>query len=110
MRPALRGGLASGRPVGGLVLGATAAFYLGTSGGSTATTDAVVAYDVTKGLVERHSLALSGNLLGTESMRGPDGRYYSPFGIVPSLYNVPFYVAGRWLQSAVGVSSPDTLP
>jgi len=97
---------------GGLVFAATLALYLATSGGSMATTDAVVTFDVTKGLVERHSLALSGNLLGRESMRGTDGRYYSPFGIVPSLYNVPFYLAGRWMRAAigVGVGSPDTLP
>ncbi len=101
-----------GGVTGGLVLGAALALYLGTSGGSMATTDAVVTFDVTKALVERHSLALSGNLLGLESMRGTDGRYYSPFGIVPSLYNVPFYLAGRWARAAVGVGlgSPDTLP
>jgi hypothetical protein len=104
------------RPLGGvtagLVFGAALALYIGTSGGSMATTDAVVTFDVTKGLVERHSLALSGNLLGLESMRGADGRYYSPFGIVPSLYNVPFYLAGRQLRAAVGVGlgSADTLP
>jgi len=103
---------AVGGVTGALVLVAALALYVGTSGGSMATTDAVVTFDVTKGLVERHSLALSGNLLGLESMRGTDGRYYSPFGIVPSLYNVPFYLAGRWAQAAVGVrlGSTDTLP
>jgi hypothetical protein len=97
---------------GGFVLAAALALYLGTSGGSMATTDAVVTFDLTKGLVERHSLALSGNLLGLESMRGTDGRYYSPFGIVPSVYNVPFYLAGRCVGAAVGrgLGSPDTLP
>lgn len=97
---------------GGLVLAATLALYLATSGGSMATTDAVVTFDVTKGLVEGRGLALSGNLLGLESMRGVDGRYYSPFGIVPSLFNVPFYLAGRWVQSVTGVrmGSADTMP
>lgn len=101
-----------GGPTGRLVLGAALVLYLGASGGSMATTDAVVAFDVTKGLVERHSLALSGNLLGLESMRGTDGRYYSPFGIAQSLYSVPFYLAGRWAQAAVSVrlGSVDTLP
>ncbi len=76
-----------------------------------ATTDATVAFDVTRGIVERHSLALSGNLLGLESMRGVDGRFYSPFGIAQSVFNIPFYLAGRWAQSVAGirVGGPDTL-
>lgn len=69
--------------------------YTFTAGGSLTTTDAVVTYDVTDNLVRHGSIAMSGNLLGMESQRGADGRYYSPFGIGQSLYNAPFYLAGR---------------
>jgi hypothetical protein len=107
-RPACR---YSGTGVGALVLAAALSLYLATAGGSMATTDAIVAFDVTKGLVERQSLALSGNLLGFESMRGVDGRFYSPFGIAQSIYNIPFYLAGRGVQSwaRVRVGGPDTV-
>lgn len=69
--------------------------YTFTAGGSLTTTDAVVTYDVTDNIVRHGSSAMSGNLLGMESQRGVDGRYYSPFGIGQSLYNIPFYLAGR---------------
>jgi hypothetical protein len=96
---------------GALVFAAALSLYLATAGGSMATTDAIVAFDVTKGIVERQSLALSGNLLGFESMRGVDGRFYSPFGVAQSIYNIPFYLAGRGVQSWAGirVGGPDTL-
>ena len=76
--------------------------YGATAGGSLATTDAVVTYDVTRSLVERGSLALSGNLLGMEAHRGIDGRYYSPFGIAQSVFNVPFYLVGRGAERLIG--------
>lgn len=85
--------------------------YGGTAGGSLGTTDAVVAYDVTVNLVEQGSLAMSGNLLGMEAHRGADGRYYSPFGIAQSVFNIPFYLAGRTAaRLAPGLGKPDTLP
>src|SRR5262245_19044621 len=85
--------------------------YIFTAGGSLTTTDAVVAFDVTANIVEHRTVAMSGNLLGMEAHRGSDGRYYSPFGIVQSIFNVPFYVAGR-AAVAVGlrVGKPDTIP
>lgn len=87
-------------------------FYVGTAGGSLGTTDAVVTFDLTKRLVEDRSIALSGNLLGFDSMRGADGRYYSPFGIAQSVWNVPFYLAGRAAARGLGLrlGSPDTVP
>lgn len=60
-------------------------------------------YDVTDNLVRHGSIAMSGNLLGMESQRGADGRYYSPFGIGQSLYNVPFYLAGRATTALTGL-------
>ncbi|MEO7190377.1 MAG: hypothetical protein ABI051_04920 [Vicinamibacterales bacterium] len=86
--------------------------YFFTAGGSLTTTDAVVTYDVTEGLIERHSVAMSGNLLGLEAERGVDGRYYSPFGIGQSLYNVPFYLAGRAVANHTDfrTGKSDTIP
>ena len=84
----------------------TAALCLLTAGGSMTTTDAVVAFDLTQSLVERHSIASSRDLIGNDAYRGVDGRYYSPFGIAQSVWNVPFYAAGRLL--AGHVSRPET--
>lgn len=77
--------------------------YTFTAGGSLTTTDAVVTYDVTDNMLRHGSIAMSGNLLGMESQRGADGRYYSPFGIGQSLYNVPFYLAGRAATAITGL-------
>ena len=70
--------------------------------GASAVPDAVVMFDLTRSIVEDHSIALSGNVLGFESNRGIDGRYYSQYGIGQSLYNIPFYVAGRAVQRRTG--------
>jgi hypothetical protein len=83
-----------------------------TAGGSMTTTDAVIAYDVTKGLVERGSVALSEESPHYEAYRGRDGRYYSPFGIAQSVWNIPFYLCGRAGAAAIGGSlgTGDTIP
>jgi hypothetical protein len=88
------------------------AVYLFTAGGSFATTDAMVTYDQTKQLVEARSVALSHDLIGNQAYRGPDGRYYSPFGVLQSIYNVPFYLAGRAGASALahGATTSDMIP
>ena len=69
-------------------------------------------FDLTRSIVEDHSIALSGNLLGLDANRGVDGRYYSQYGIGHSIYNVPFYVAGTAAQRLIGrrIGKPDTLP
>ena len=72
-----------------------AALCLFTAGGSMTSTDGVAAFDLTQSLVERHSIAASRDIVGKEAYRGLDGRYYSPFGIAQSIWNVPFYLAGR---------------
>ncbi|MCC7007873.1 MAG: hypothetical protein IT184_03580 [Acidobacteria bacterium] len=85
--------------------------YAFTAGGSLTTTDASVTFDVTEQLIEHGTVALSGNLLGNEAERGSDGRYYSPFGIGQSLFNVPFYLAGRAVtQAGFRIGKPDTIP
>jgi hypothetical protein len=85
--------------------------YLFSAGGSLTTTDAVVMFDVTRNLVEHRTVAMSGNLLGMEAHRGADGRYYSPFGLGQSLYNVPFYLAATIVTRATGlrIGKPDSL-
>jgi hypothetical protein len=94
------------------LFGLSLGVYLFTAGGSLTTSDAVVTFDVTRNLVERKTVATSGNLLGMEAFRGADGRYYSPFGIGQSIYNIPFYVAGTGFVHLTGVTAgrPDSIP
>ena len=70
--------------------------YLTTTGGSMATD--IMTYEVTKGIVERGTVAMSYNLYEMDAHRGVDGRYYAPYGIGHALYGVPFYVAGRAVE------------
>jgi hypothetical protein len=89
------------RAAGAWLAAGTAALCLLTAGGSMTTTDAVVAFDLTQSLVDRHSVASSRDLIGNEAYRGSDGRYYSPFGLAQSVWNIPFYLAGRAAASRV---------
>ena len=97
--------------VGRLLFVFTLGVYLCSAGGSLTTTDAVVTFDVTRSIVQHGSVALSGNLLGMEAHRGRDGRYYSPFGIGQSLYNIPFYLSARLVEAATNIrlGKTDTL-
>lgn len=94
------------RRIGAWIAIATGTICLLTAGGSMTSTDAVVAYDLTQSLVERHSIAISHNILGNDAYLGVDGRYYSGFGLVQSVWNIPFYLAGRAAASLV--RRPDT--
>jgi hypothetical protein len=62
--------------------------------------------------VERGTFALGPDVPGTRAARGVDGRSYSPFGLGQSIFNVPFYIAGRGLQRVLGLrlGKPDTVP
>jgi hypothetical protein len=95
-----------------LVFTAALAWYIATAGGSLSSSDAVAAFNLTQSLVVRRSVALSGNTLGLDANRGPDGRYYSQFGIGHSIYNIPFYAAGRSVARLLPrpIGNPDTLP
>jgi hypothetical protein len=81
----------------------TLGVYVFTAGGSLTTTDAVATFDVTRNIVEHGSVAMSGNLLGMQAHRGRDGRYYAPFGLGQSIYNVPFYLAAKAFVGLTGV-------
>ena len=96
----------------GLVLAASLSLYTLTAGGSLTSTDAVVTFELAKSIVERHSIALDRNVIGSEANRGLDGRYYSQFGLGQSLYDIPFYVAGRAALRLAGrpIGKPDTVP
>jgi hypothetical protein len=85
---------------GGRLVGACAlCVFIATAGGSLTSVDAVITYEVTKSLVSRGSVAFDHP--GLNEHRGIDGRFYSPFGIGQSLYNVPFYVAARVLHRSL---------
>jgi hypothetical protein len=95
---------AHSRRVGATLFALVLAIYVFTAGGSLTTTDAVVAFEVTRQLVDRQSVALPRDMLGNEAHRGRDGRYYSPFGITQSVFNIPFFIAGRAAARATGLS------
>ena len=101
----------SRREPGALLLAAMLAIYFLTAGGSLATSDAVVTYDVTRQIVEHGSVALSSNLIGNPAYLAQDGRYYSPFGVLQAVWNIPFYLAGKVAHSVVPVGrvSPDMM-
>jgi hypothetical protein len=94
-----------------LVFCSALAVYTLTAGGSLTSTDAVVTFDLTASLVERHSIALTENVLGLDANRGVDGRVYSQYGIGQSLYNIPFYLAGKAAMRLAPrrIGKPDTL-
>ncbi len=94
-----------------LVAGLALCVYISTAGGSLTSTDAVMTYEVTKNLVEHGSVAASYNVKGMEQHRGVDGRFYAPFGIGQSLFNIPFYLAGHAAQRVIGIRAgkPDTV-
>ena len=99
------------RVVGWLIFCSALCLYSLTAGGSLTSTDAVVTFDLTTSLVERHSIALADNVLGLDANRGVDGRFYSQYGIGQSIYNIPFYLAGR-LAARIAprrIGKPDTL-
>jgi hypothetical protein len=85
--------------------------YVATAGGGLATTDAVFTYEITKSLVTEGSVAASYNVKNAEEHRDVDGRYYSPFGIGQSLFNIPFFVRGGVLRRGLSLdfAPPDMI-
>lgn len=82
------------------------AVYLATAGGSMATD--IMSYEVTKGIAEHGTVAMSYNVFNMDAHRGIDGRYYAPYGIGHAVFSIPFYSLGRlaerWTGLAVGKS------
>ena len=89
--------------IAGLILGISLLVYSTTAGGSLTTTDALVTYEVTKSLVHDRSIALPQGVTPREARIGADGRYYSPFGLAQSVYNIPFYLVGVTAQALSGI-------
>jgi hypothetical protein len=97
------------RRVGRLVFLLALAVYLATTGGSMATD--IMSYEVTKGIVEHHTVAMSYNVFKMDAHRGVDGRYYAPYGIGHALYSIPFYTVARLAERWTGleVGKPEAL-
>jgi len=75
--------------------------YLATGAGHFFSTDHVAVYLTAQSLVERGDLAIKPM---HDAVQGPDGRYYSSFGIGQSLALAPFYLVGRAVER---VASPE---
>jgi len=97
--------LASDRALGIQTAALALVVYLATAGGSLGTTDAVATYDVTRQIVTAGTVALSSDVVGNDAYVGADGRHYSPFGLLQSLWNIPFYMAGRAAAHVLPVRS-----
>jgi len=89
------------RKIGAWLFVMTLALYGATTGGSMATD--IMSYEVTKGIVESRTVAMSGNIFNMDAHRGVDGRYYAPYGIGHAVYSIPFYLAGRAAESWGGM-------
>ena len=85
--------------------------FITTAGGTMATGDAVAMFEAARSLVDRRAIDVPPHQ-SSEQWRGVDGRYYTPFGIGQSLFDVPFLVAGRAASRATGLTlgDPDTIP
>src|SRR5262245_15347530 len=92
-------------------LSALALFTL-TAGGSLTSSDSVTTFALTANLVDRHSISLEGASGNLDGAPGADGRPYSRYGIGQSIYNIPFYVAGKAAVLAMGrpIGRPDSIP
>jgi len=94
------------------VFGAALALFALTAGGSLTSSDAVTTFALTASLVERHSIAIDAAGGSVDPSPGRDGRLYSRYGIGQSLYNIPFYLAGKAAIRALGrpIGRPDSIP
>ena len=89
------------RQAGRLIAAAALCIYIATAGGGLTSIDAVMTYEVTKSLVSHGTTAF--DVAGLNQHPGVDGRYYSRFGIGQSIFNIPFYLAGRTVRQALGL-------
>lgn len=98
------------RRVGRYVALLALSVYLSTTGGSMATD--IMSYEVTKGMVEHGTVAMSYNVFQMDAHRGVDGRYYSPYGIGHPVFSIPFYAIARLVErvTGLGLGKPEVLP
>lgn len=90
----------------------TLTVYGFTAGGSLTSSDATFTFDVARNIVEHHTTATSPALGNFSPERGVDGRSYAPFGLLQSLYDIPFYLTGRTAAALAGsqLGKSDTVP
>ncbi len=80
------------------------ALYLLTASGHLYSPDEEAMYYVTRGLATRGDIAIEGDDLVPMPLReGRDGRWVSPYGILPSLAALPFFALGALLASGASV-------
>jgi hypothetical protein len=97
------------RRTGLLVFGLALSLYVVTTGGSMATD--IMSYEVTKGIIEHGTVAMSYNVYHMDAHQGVDGRYYAPYGIGHAVYSIPFYALARLVErsSGLAVGKPEAL-
>jgi hypothetical protein len=83
--------------------------YLLTAGGTLGTGDASATFALARSIVDRGRVDVPRDQ-SLDAWRGPDGRYYLPFGIGQALYDVPFLVAGRVALGVAGVPAAQQEP
>jgi hypothetical protein len=85
--------------------------YVTTAGGTMATGDAVAMFEAACSLIDRGTLDVPPSQ-SSDAWRGVDGRYYTPFGVGQSVFDVPFVLAGRAITSMTGTALGDqnTIP
>jgi hypothetical protein len=82
--------------------------YLLTAAGRFANYDAESMFAVTRSLYERGSLDVGpceARSWSIACVRGADGRFYSGYGVVPSVAALPFYAAGRIAAETTGFNA-----
>jgi hypothetical protein len=85
--------------------------YISTAGGSLGTGDAVAVYEEAKAILDRGAIDIPASQ-SLEAWRGPDGRWYAPFGISQAVFDLPFILAGRAAARVAGgtLARGETLP
>jgi hypothetical protein len=85
-----------------------ASVYLLTAAGRFANYDAESMFAVTRSLYERGSLDVGRcepRSWSIACVRGTDGRFYSGYGVIPSVAALPFYAAGRVAAETTGFNA-----
>ncbi len=104
---------ASPRQIGGLVFAFLLILYVVTAKGFSEMGDAETYYVITESIVERGWVDIPPGAGLTDKvhnprgiMKGRDGRTYSQYWLGYPLFQVPWYVAGKWVGQIVAGISP----
>ncbi len=88
-------------PLGVLLFIGVAATYLLFGAGKINSSDALRMFHVTQSLVENRTAEIPSEHVDSTSVQGVDGKYYSNYGILKSIANVPAYVVGDWASRSL---------